>query len=189
MLQFVKRSLLTICYILTFVNCSGQSNSKSFDLFVSNFTDFKFPVNPTEFIVDREARLQSKSILKQNFDEHLRAPNETFWEFKNFFEYRYGGKHKLTNYLILFYSRNFVPDDINLQRSEIVLSIFTLEGNMISSIPVAGGYGDTLTFSSIINNANDIVVNYIRYYKDKEDAFTKYYFINDKGMLMVREDK
>lgn len=187
MLQYLKKILFIICYTLTFVNCNGQSYSKNFNLFLSNFEDFDFPLNPTEFIVDREANLQSKTILKRDYEEFLRVDNDTFWVFKDYFEYRYGGRKKIDNYWILFYSRNFVPDDVNLQKSEIVLSTFTLDGRIISSLPIAGGYGDSLTFSSVINSVSDIVVKYTSYHNDKEYTYTKRYFIGDGNILKPRD--
>ncbi len=180
--------MFVICCTLTFVNCTGQSSSKNFNLFLSNFEDFNFPLNPTEFIVDREAKLQSKTILKKDYEEYLRVDNDTFWIFKDYYEYRYGGKKKIDNYWILFYSRNFVPDDVNLQKSEIVLSTFTLDGRIISSLPIAGGYGDSLTFSSMINGVSNILVNYKSYQKDKEETYTKHYFIGDGDALKARDD-
>lgn len=186
MVQYLKKSIFVICCTLTFGNCSGQTNSKNFDLFLSNFENFNLPLNPTEFIVDREAKLQSKTILKKDYEEYLRIDNDTFWIFKDYYEYRYGGKKKFDNYWILFYSRNFVPDDVNLQKSEIVLSTFTLDGRIISSLPIAGGYGDSLTFSSVINSVSDINVKYTLYQNDKENTYTKQYFIGDGYVLKIR---
>jgi len=186
MLLHLKKSIFVICCTLTFVNCNGQTNSKNFNLFLSNFENFNFPLNPTEFIVDREAKLQSKTILKKDYEEFLRIDNDTFWIFKDYYEYRYGGKKKFDNYWILFYSRNFVPDDVNLQKSEIVLSTFTLDGRIISSLPIAGGYGDSLTFSCVMNSVNDINVKYTLYQNDKEDTYTKQYFIGDGYVLKIR---
>jgi hypothetical protein len=187
MLHYLKKSIFIICCILTFVSCNGQTNSKDFDLFLSNFENFNFPLNPTEFIVDREAKLQSKSILKKDYEEYLRIDNDTFWIFKDYYEYRYGGKKKFDNCWILFYSRNFVPDDVNLQKSEIVLSTFTLDGKIISSLPIAGGYGDSLTFSSVINSISNIDVKYTLYQNNKEDTYTMQYFIGDGYILKTRD--
>lgn len=186
MVQHIKRSIFVTFCILAFVNCSSQVNNNKFDSFLSKFTDFSFPVNPTKFIVDREAKLQTITILKRDYDEFLRVKNDTFWEFKNFFEYSYGGKHKLSNYWLVFYSRHYIPDDVNLQKGEFVLATFSFDGNMISSVPVAGGYGDTLTFLSLINSTKDIVINYTRYLSEKEDKFTKHYVIDDNGVLAVK---
>lgn len=188
MLHFIKKKLFVLCCILISINCSGYPNSNNFDLFLSNFADFDYPLNPTEFIVDREAKLQSKSILKKDYDDFLRESNDTFWRFKPFFEYSYGGKKKLNNYWILFYSRSFVPDDVNLQKSEIVLLIFTLNGTKVSSLPVAGGYGDNLTFLSIIDGSNDILVKYTQYNKESEEISTKHYFVNSMGEFIAKPD-
>ncbi len=187
MLRYIKKSIFVTFCILAFVNCRGQVNNKNFDSFLSKFTDFNFPVNPTEFIVNREARLQTIAISKKDYDEFLRVGNDTVWLFKNFFEYSYGGKHKLSNYWLVFYSRHFIPDDVNLQKGEFVLATFSFDGNMISSVPVAGGYGDTLTFSSLINGTKDIVVNYTLYQSNKEDKYSKHYVVDDNGILSIKD--
>lgn len=189
MLQYLIKSIFVIVFGLTFVNCSGQSTKKDFNSFLANFEDFNFPLNPTEFIVEREGKLQSKRILEKDYEQYLRERNDTFWMFKNYYEYRYGGKKRFDNYWIIFYSRNFVPDEVNLQKSELVLSTFTLEGRIISSLPIAGGYGDSLRFSSIINDVSNIIVNYTSYQKNGDETYTKHYFVSDGYILKARNGK
>lgn len=180
--------MFIVCCTLTFVNCKGQSNNKDFDLFLSKFADFELPANPTELLAERERKgdFQKIKILRKDYDEFLREKGDTYWSFNEPFEYSYIGKNNFDNYWILLYYRGFLCDDVNLQKSEIVLSTFTLDGRIISSLPIAGGYGDSLTFSSVINSVSDINVKYTLYQNDKENTYTKQYFVGDGYVLKIR---
>lgn len=186
-----KKIFFASCFILTFINCSWQSNSKNFDLFLSNFINLKFPVNPSELLAagEEKANFRKIKISKKNYNEFFREKGDSFWLFKEFFEYSYIGKKKFANYWILIYYRGFLPDDVNLQKSEFILSTFSLDGNMISSLPVAGGYGDTLTFSSKLNSPKEIIINYTRYSKDGEEKYFKRYTIDNKGIINLIVNK
>ena len=181
MLQCLKKSIFIICCILTFANCNGQSKNKDFDLFLSNFVVFELPVNPAEILAERERKgnYQKVKILEKDYDKFLREKGDTFWAFKEPFEYCYLGKKIFDDYWMLLYYRGYLCDDVNLQKSEFVLTTFTLDGKMIASLPIAGGYGDSLVFSSMINSAADITVNYTLYRNNREDKYTKHYFISD----------
>lgn len=173
---------------MTLVNCNGQSNNKNFSLFLSKFNDFKFPANPTELLAERERNgdYQKIRISKKDYDEFLRERGDLFWVFNKNFEYSSIEKMRFDNFWILIYYRGFLVDDVNLQKSEFILSTFSLEGKMISSLPVTGGYGDSLTFTSTISNSKQIAINYTLYSEDKEDKYTKCYYIDENGMIKER---
>jgi hypothetical protein len=140
-------------------------------------------VDPTKFLISREANLHSKDILKSDYDEYLRASSDTIWIFETYYEYKYGGKRRFDKYWLLFYSRNFIPDNVNLQISEIILATFSLDGNIISQIPVAGGYGDSIAFFSTINSIEDISVTYKTYSSDGVKDLNINHFVDEMGFI------
>ena len=180
--NIIKLIVIIIC-LLSFVYNYGQGKDRTIELFFSNFLNFEFPVDPVNFILEREGNLQSRFISKKEYDKYLREKNDKFWVFNDYYGYNYGGKKKINNYRLIFYSRHFMPEDINLQKGEFMLVTLTENGEMISSIPVAGGYGDTLTFTSELKNLNHIVVNYIQYSQNGEKKYSKYFFIEKNGEI------
>jgi len=176
----MKKNII-ILLLIVFSNCLGQSINKEFQTFLLKYSSFSFPANPTELLAERERKNEYKiiNISKIDYNKYLREKGDSYWEFKEYFEYKYIGKKKYNNFWILIYYRGFLTDDVDKQRSEFILSTFTLDGKMISSLPIAGGYGDSITFSSKINDISNISVNYREYKGDAERSYTKYYYIDD----------
>lgn len=181
----MKKGIVITLFILSVTGCQGQIDNKAFDAFLSKFTEYSFPLNPIDFFVNKEADLKTSYIPEKDYNEFLRIKGDTFWQFNNDFQYRFGGKLKLNNHWLLFYRRDFMPDDINMQKGEIILSTFTLEGKMISNIPIAGGYGDSITFSSNIIDSKSFDINYIKYLEDKEESYIKSYTIDNEGNIVL----
>jgi hypothetical protein len=184
----MKKGIVIILFILSVTGCQGQIDNKAFDAFLSKFTEYSFPLNPIDFFVNREAELKTTYILEKDYNEFLRIKGDTFWQFNNDFQYRYGGKLKLNNYWLLFYRRDFMPDDINKQKGEVILSTFTLAGKIISNTPIAGGYGDSITFSSNIIDSKTFDINYIKYIDNKEVSYTKGYSIDNEGNIILNKN-
>lgn len=188
MLNDLKSIFLLFCVSFSTFSCNGQTNSDAFNVFLANFEDTKLPLNAIEFIVNREANLNTKKILDVDFNKYLREKGDTFWKFKEYFEYRYGGKLKVNDRWVVFYSRHFDPDNVFMQKGEFVLVSFSLEGELISTLPIAGGYGDSLIFSSIISDFRDIKINFIFYQNDKESNYIKSYFLDIGGTFRSKPD-
>lgn len=189
MLQYVLRCLFFVCCTLIFVNCNGQVYNRDFDLFLLKFANFEMPANPTELLaaIERKGNFEQNKILSNDYDKFIREKGDTYWEFSDFFEYNFIGKKKLENCWILLYYREFLCDDVNLQKSEFILSTFALDGKIISSLPIAGGYGDILTFNSEIYSPEKIEVNYTKYSEKGEKKYSKYYCIQKDGKIVLKK--
>ena len=79
-----------------------------------------------------------------------------------------------------------MPDNINEQMGEVVLMSLNNWGNIISSLPISGGYGDSITFSSIIHNPQMIEVKYKAYSNDVVSETMKTYKIEESGGIIPR---
>ncbi len=183
-----KKRLFIIYFSLTLFNCRGQSYNEKIESFLSKFIEFQFPVDPSKLLGERERKGDFKilKISKKNYDEFLHEKGDSLWYFSDKYEFSYIGKKKIENYWILLYYRGYLSDDVNLQRSEFIISTFSFQGKIISVLPITGGYGDSLVFTSIIGGVNNICVNYTSYKNDKEEKYTKHYFIDNKGFFILR---
>jgi hypothetical protein len=179
--------LVSVTFFLAF-RCSGQSNTDAFNAFLANFESTDLPLNAIKFMVYKAPDFSEKKILKFDFDKYLREDGDNYWKFEEYFEYEYGGKLKVNNIWVVFYSRHFVPDNVFVQKGEFVLATFSLSGQLISALPIAGGYGDSLTFSSVINDFKDIKINFTSYQNDKEINFTKTYYMDNEGLFKSKPD-
>lgn len=188
MFKVMKSTLFLLCFTVSAFICSGQSNNSAFSEFLGNFENTQLPLNVIEFRVRREGDLNSKYILKMDFNKYLREKGDTYWKFEEFFDYQYGGKLKIDNLWVVFYSRHFVPDDIFVQKGEFVIVSFSLTGEQISALPVAGGYGDSLTFDSVISDFKDIKINFKSYENGVETDFTKSYFMDKGGVFKIKPE-
>jgi len=182
-----KTAILFILYLLV-INCCAQQIPSDFDKFISNFKKCDLLIEPSKFFLVNEENMQTKHISKNEFDKYLRTAQDNLWKFTNDFDYIYGARFIVFDqYIGLFYGRYYMPENIDKQIGEIVLCVFSKEGKMISNIPVGGGYGDNLTFSSIIHSPLDIEVNYIEYQKNKEKKYTKHYSITKDGLIIGKQ--
>jgi hypothetical protein len=189
MLKSFKKGLFFVFVTLTSVNCNGQADNNAFNGFLKNFEVASLPLNAIEFIVEKEGNLASKYIVEKDFEMYLRGREDGFWKFEDKFEFRYGGKLKVDELWFVFYSRTFFSADINKQISEIVLVSFSQRGELLSTLPIAGGYGDSITFSSVILDFDDIKLNFKLYLKEKVSEYTKSYFIDNNGAFKSKSDK
>ncbi|BEG99605.1 hypothetical protein [Bacteroides sedimenti] len=193
-----NRSLIIILLILPLCLLKGQQlNKDNFNQFVNKFTDVSFPLEPEQFFV-LLSNLKTKHINRVEYDTYLRTKDDSFWEFNNDYEYCFGGKKKFDNYWLIFYSRHYLPEEINETIGEIVLETMTFDGKLISRILVNGGYGDTrdYTFQSKIYSPDKIELIYTKYidvkliketntYESKETKYTKYYYIQKDGKIVL----
>lgn len=188
MFKEMKNSLLLLCITISVLSCSGQSNTDAFNAFLEKFENTELPINAIQFIVNREADFNTKHISKMDFNKYLREKEDIYWKFEEYFEYRYGGKLKVNDTWVVFYSRHFVPDDVFVQKGEFVLASFSLAGELISTLTIAGGYGDSLIFSSVISDFRDIKINFTSYQNDKESNYAKSYFMENGGEFKCKSN-
>ncbi len=148
----MKRTFFLILVLIQ-ISSFGQNEKPGFSEFIGKFNDCSFPIRPDSVFFKLEASLSSSRLSRIEFDNYLRTSVDTLWKFDNNFEYLIGGKFKLgSNKIGLFYGRYYMPDDIDKQIGEVMLCVFDSGGKLLSRLPIGGGYGDGLTFSSIIKN-------------------------------------
>jgi hypothetical protein len=161
-----------------------QDKKPDFDEFVSKFQTCSFPIYPDSTLLELEGRMMTSYIPGKEFDHYLRTPTDTIWKYGNDFQYRFGGKFELHNNIIcLFYGRYYMPDDIDKQVGEIVLCVFNKEGRLVSSLPISGGYGDELTFTSKITDKGLIEIDFHDYKSGEERNYKTNYIIDNNGDL------
>jgi len=178
---------ILILTILHFSWLNINSQSKSFVEFLANFEKFDFPVKPIEFLVYREANLNTIRIEQDDFNKYLRTPNDTFWRFDPKYEYFYGGRNELPNAWLLFYSRNYFADNINEQKSEIILGTFSKKGTLISEYVVSGSYGDSISITAALNTPNNILLVYENYGKNGSNVIKRNIYIDSNNVIQVRQ--
>jgi hypothetical protein len=179
----MKRSFFFIL-ILIQISSFGQNEKPGFSSFIKKFKDCSFPIKPDSVFYKLEADLSRTPLSKIEFDKYLRTSNDTLWKFGNNFEYLIGGKFKLGNNKIgLFYGRYYMPNDIDKQIGEVMLCIFDNYGKLLSRMPIGGGYGDGLTFSSIIKNQIDVEINYSKYQDNSVSKYTEHMTIDRDGII------
>jgi hypothetical protein len=74
-----------------------------------------------------------------------------------------------------------MPEDIDKQVGEVVLCTYKNEGDLISSFPIGGGYGDSITFNSLIINRTNVSINYTDWRKDPPTEYTVDLIITEDG--------
>jgi hypothetical protein len=181
-----SRILLVVLFMQLFISSCRSQNHREFDLFLDSFIEIDYPIIPTQIFLDIEIRLERKHISEYDYNKYLRSEkdNDTTWRFHDYYDYTYGGKFVVQpNVICVIYRRDYMPDDINKQKGEVVLTTFSKMGDMISYMPVSGGYGDSITFTSIIHNPQMIEVKYKTYNNDDVSETMKTYRIEKTGRI------
>lgn len=180
----MSRILIVLIIILFSPKIFCQGRKLDFSEFEKKFQICSFPIFPDSVFLDLEGELQTSYISKKEFDYYLRTPVDTIWKFSSNFQYRFGGKFELdSNLICLFYGRYYMPEDINKQIGEIILCVFNKDGRLLSNLPISGGYGDDLTFTSKITDKKVIEIETIKYNKDQEHKYRDVYLIDNKGNI------
>lgn len=183
----MRKLLLLICFLQLLTSCNAQKDN-SFEIFLKNFVKVDFPVNPTETInsFDRD---WEHYIPKVEFDNYLGTSLDSSWEFNEKYQYVYGGKFDIDlNKVGVFYRRVYFADNIDNQKSEIIMCVFDCKGKLISKLPIAGGYGDSITFSSVIHNPKKITVKTKKYNFEEVEDYILYFEITDSGKISLIEN-
>jgi hypothetical protein len=197
----MKKITILLLLILPFHVINGQKNGTiDFNRFINKFVDFDFPIEPNHYFETLTAYQKIKYIGKFEFDKYLRITEDSFWKFNNNYEYCFGGKKKFDNYWLIFYTRNFMPEEYNKSIGETILETMTFDGKLISRILICGGYGDTkdYIFQAKIYSPDKIEINYTNYtdkkmigntntYETKEVKSTKYYYIRKDGKIVLKQ--
>ena len=178
----MKQLLVLICFLQFITSCSAQKDDR-FELFLNNFMEVDYPVNPTEVInsLDRD---WEHYIPEDEFDNYFRTSLYSTWEFNEKYQYVYGGKLEIDfNKVCVFYRRVYFAEDVNNQKSEIILCVFDSKDKLIAGLPIAGGYGDSITFSSVIQNPKKIIIKTKKYHFEEVEDSIEYFEIKDSGEI------
>lgn len=182
----MKKTILIFTIIFSFLNVYGQSH-ESFNVFIGKFIDFDLPLNPTNFFISLTGNNKIKKITQKEYDIYLRTKDDKFWKFNNQFEYCFGGKKKFEKFWLVFYRRDFLPDDLDKVVGEIKLLTIDFSGKIISDIIVSGGYGDSITINSKIDTFDNIEINYTKYSNNNSKTnFIKRYTIQKDGKFKLK---
>ena len=185
----MKRNIIFV-FLLSFFIANGQNNSiNEFNQFIYKFVNFDFPIEPNHYFENLTAYQKITHIGKAEFDKFLRMPEDSFWKFNKNYEYNYGGKKRFDKFYLIFYSRFFSPEEYNQSIGETILETMTFDGKLISRIPICGGYGDTkdYIFQSKIYSPEKIEINYTKYSDKGEEKYTKYYYIQKDGTIVLKQ--
>ena len=181
------RQFILIIFGILLYNCSNSQQNSNFDLFIQNFKSCEFPISPIDVLHSHEKEWEHY-ISEKDFDTYFRKPSDSLWVFDGKHQYVFGGKFDVNlNIVSVFYNRVYFADDIDNQIAEIVLCTFNSKGELISSLAIAGGYGDSVTFSSIIHNSRKIEVTYKKYNAENVEETSKYFEILETGIIKENE--
>lgn len=182
----MRKTALIFIVIFSFLNACGQKN-ENFNEFIGKFIDFNLPLNPTFFFVSLTGNNKIKKITQKEYNDYLRTKADTFWKYNNQFDYCFGGRKKFENFWLLFYRRDFLPDDLEKEVGEIKLLTIDFTGKIISDITISGGYGDSITIHSKINSFDNIEINYTKYSNNNgETNYIKRYSIQKDGHFKLK---
>ncbi|WP_353331266.1 hypothetical protein [Bacteroides sedimenti] len=186
-----KYFILVMLTISALGNC--QSQVDLFNQFVKKFKENSFPITKDTFEKYDLYGNNICNITKQEFDFFVKNSNDKFWIYRlyskkqpNYFNYVTGLKFSLAgnkDLVALIYFCSYLTD-YTACISETILSIYDSKGNKKSSLPIAGGYGDTLSFSSKIHSLEKIEINYTKYFKKGEEKYTRSYSIQNDGTIL-----
>jgi hypothetical protein len=187
-----KYFVLALLTISVLGNC--QTKIDLFNQFVKKFKESPFPITDVTFETNNLHSNNACNITKKEFDLFIRDSKDEFWTYRsyskkqpNYFNYVAGLKFIVDcnkELIALIHLCEYSTEDYIGGREETILSIYDKKGNKKSSLPIAGGYGDTLTFSSRIYSPGKIEINYIKYLVKGEKKYTRYYGIRNDGTIL-----
>ncbi len=194
----MKRFLYTIfiLFILTPSKIYSQDNMKLFNQYINKFRACNFPIADKTLGDYKLYSNNTGNLSKKEFDSFVFDKSDVFWEYKNyskinnknFFNYVAGVKfYFYENYIGIIVLKAFFSDDILSEKTESFLCIFNKLGVKISSLPISGNYGDTLTFDFKIYSPERIEINYTKYTDNAETKYTKYYCIQKDGKIVSKK--
>jgi RHS repeat-associated protein len=187
-------TLLTIA-----ISCNCQNKDDLFNQFVKKFKECSLPITNETYKKFDLYPNNPCNVTKLEFDLFIKnnSDNDRFWIYSlyskknpNYFNYVTGLRFPFyinNDLIILIYFRDYSTEDYIGGKTETILSIFSKKGNIISKIPIAGGYGDTLTFDSKIYSPEKIEINYTKSSEKGEKKYAKYYCIQKDGKIVLKK--
>ena len=185
-----------IFFILMSFETHSQNNIQLFNQYINKFRTCSFPVSDETLIKYKLYANNTGNLSKKEFDSFVFDKSDIFWEYKNysktnnknFFNYVAGIKFFFyENYIGVIVLRAFFSDDNLSEKTESFLCVFNKLGVKISSLPISGSYGDTLTFDFKIYSPEKIEINYTKYTDKEELKYTKYYYIQKDGKIVLKK--
>ncbi len=183
----MMKQIFILVFCIQLCNCCNSQNNDNFDLFLNKFTLTNYPIGPVD-VFHSYTQEWKHYISETEFNTYLRTSSDSIWHFDKDHQFVFGGKFNASSDIVgLFYRRVYFADDVDNQISEVILCTFNYNGEMLSSMPVAGGYGDSITFSSIIHGTKNIEVNYKKFNAEEVEKSVKYFEIRETGEIRLLE--
>lgn len=186
------KAIIIISSVFFSMSCNNFTHQDNFKKFLNSFLECSFPLNTDLYFNELNIYANNSCDISQHeFNSFLIDPDDTFWKYEIYNEsedyyYNYVKACRLNiseKFLGILYFRSYYCDNLDEEKSELIMSIFNKKGSMISSLPIAGGYGDGITFSSIIHNEKKIEVNYIKYDLETVKKTSKTFEITEDGEI------
>ncbi|MBB3188588.1 hypothetical protein [Microbacter margulisiae] len=190
------KNIFVFILLTATISCNCQNKTELFKQFVNKFKECPFPItNETFRKMDLYANNPS-NITKQEFDLFIKDKNDRYWiympyskQHPDYFNYTTAIKIPLNinnNLIALIYFRSFLTAP-SQGKSDAVLAVFSQQGTEISKTPILGEYEDTLDFQFRIYSPENIEINYTKYSDKGETKYTKYYYIQKDGKIVLRQ--
>jgi len=151
------RLVLVFCISVIFVTTSNcQDKSARFKNFVTKFTKVELPIDVSNVTGELFSNDLMQSIQKSDWSAFLNTDGGD-WKYLDGYDYKTAFSFSFDNLIVLAYHRAYYPDNILDERSEYVINIYD-QGELLSTLPVQGIYGDDETFFCFINEDLEITI-------------------------------
>lgn len=151
----MNRMLSLIFIGIYFLACSSFSQDDTFKKFEEKFVLKEVPIKLPGVCGIRAANAPS-NITFEEYSKLLGNEKST-WKYEKDYYYNTGLRFKINEtYLGFIYFRTYLPFDMSKETGESVLVIFDKDWNIISSLPIQGNKGDSLSYSGKISKEMDI---------------------------------
>nr|WP_320120055.1 hypothetical protein [uncultured Marinifilum sp.] len=148
------KSKLYLLFLISIIStsCYSQDN-KSFSSFIKNFKQCKLPINGDEIPSVSE-------ISEQDFINFVK--DEGDWTYGEKYHYSTAFTFSLDNGVVAtICNLCYYPEDIGLEKKEVVLSTYQSNGKKVNSLVIDGYHGDLYYLNGVISE--DYIITISRY--------------------------
>lgn len=187
-----RRLRYALSFVLFFSVLYSKGQTLTFPLFVSNFQSCNLPIDTKTYFNSKGIYANNEvDISEPEYDRFLKNKDETFWIYSlysenktTFFNYVRGCKIKINEkYTGIMYFRNYSCPHLLEEKAELVFCILDNNGNLISALPISGNEGDDLSYHCLLTDFMNIKITFEQYSKNGKKTFTKFYFVNEDGLV------